>query len=116
MKNKLEFYLIIFGLLILCLISTNVALANTIVIKSSPETLVENRKVITVANNQHIAPSNLRCWQEGRLLFEEINLTVVPSKADASIQFEFNDSKRQLHLMKIGDATCMYRSKVDRQK
>jgi hypothetical protein len=52
----------------------------------------------------------LRCWQEGRLLFEE-PLAAVPAEARKSARLTVTDRNGQtLHVMDMAGATCLVRS------
>lgn len=52
----------------------------------------------------------LRCWQEGRLLFEE-PLASVPAEARKSARLSVTDRNGQsLHVIDMAGATCLIRS------
>lgn len=57
--------------------------------------------------------ANLRCWQEGKLLFEETHLnkegTSAPKNAMIFSAELAADATQQIHVFEAGSATCMYK-------
>ncbi len=72
------------------------------------------KDVILATNNTAFENANtqLRCWQEGKLLFEEINFEKASLKGAANLmKFEQKSKKQGLYLMQLGNAMCMYKEK-----
>ncbi|GAA3965546.1 hypothetical protein [Allohahella marinimesophila] len=68
--------------------------------------------VPTVAEEDRQKRSNLRCWQDGILLFEETNLYEAGlSKSEQSIVFERMDGMKQgdVVLIESGTALCLFK-------
>ena len=55
--------------------------------------------------------TTLRCWQEGKLLFEESHLkdSVMPGKARVFNSEVQTGNTSKIHLFESGTATCMYK-------
>lgn len=61
--------------------------------------------------------SSLRCWQEGKLLFEEVRLTgeeasqtLAQNNSRVFSMSPKEGSKQKIHLFETGTATCMYKT------
>ncbi len=56
----------------------------------------------------------IRCWQHGRLLFEENHVTLPPDGARGSLRIAATDrTGRPLYLAQTDSATCLIRATVD---
>lgn len=64
----------------------------------------------TGINSKPLKTSNLRCWQEGRLLFEKTHLSEKAMKSDPMLQFndDSRDEPSQLYMFEMGTATCLF--------
>ena len=65
-----------------------------------------------VVDGKPLKSSNLRCWQYGQLLFEEIDVKL----SDGALRkggFHFdagkNNPAQQLQILELGTALCLYR-------
>lgn len=54
----------------------------------------------------------LRCWQDGRLLFEEY-LAALPKQGAATRISGFDRSGQPIHVAEVGTATCLIRRAPD---
>lgn len=55
--------------------------------------------------------SSLRCWQYGRLLFEEINIEPSPQSLDKSLVWKQGDHPTpSLHLLQLHDTVCLFKA------
>ena len=63
--------------------------------------------VNSIAERTARETTTLRCWQEGKLLFEETHLSDGSSPKNA-MTFAAED-ERKIHLFNTGTATCMYK-------
>lgn len=61
-------------------------------------------------NSKSLKTSNLRCWQEGRLLFEKTHLSEQAMKSAPMLQFNDDSRERpsQLYMFEMGTATCLF--------
>lgn len=69
-------------------------------------------KNIGVDASTAVPASNLRCWQDGTLLFEETNVSERSLKAAPQVLvFERaqQDKNGELFLIETGSATCLYK-------
>ena len=56
------------------------------------------------------ASTQLRCWQYGRLLFEEVDFEKEMLKgADKMLTFKQKAKNQNLYLLELGSTTCMYK-------
>lgn len=84
-------------------------------IKAREITAAPLTEINEVSDARQVASSrdtaNLRCWQYGKLLFEETHLggNSVPARKDTLVFSSSADSEqRKLHLINAGTATCLY--------
>jgi len=80
--------------------------------KQAIETVTVPVRESAPADNTPRSTSNLRCWQDGRLLFEETDLNErALDKAGQIAVFDRNDdiSQSRLFLIETGSATCLYK-------
>ncbi len=55
--------------------------------------------------------SSLRCWQYGRLIFEENNLEPSPQSLDKSLAWKLGDHHTpSLHLLQLHDTVCLFKA------
>lgn len=87
-------------------------LANAEVTTNAPQ--AERQQQIAEAQPERQAArdtSNLRCWQEGELLFEQTHLKnkKLSDKNNIMVFEDDGSSKdRELYLIDVGTATCLY--------
>lgn len=84
-------------------------------IVGSAEVKVTQQKNLAPGQNSihaNTPASNLRCWQYGELLFEETNIrhdATKKQKMQLIFDGEKTNSAKQIYLIDMGSATCLYR-------
>lgn len=88
----------------------NTSQAGTELKSDAPDPATQNNRSLDTLSPA--AQSNLRCWQDGTLLFEEINVNERSlSTARQVLVFERAASEKsgELFLIETGSATCLYK-------
>ena len=69
----------------------------------------ENVDASKISSASALPSNNLRCWQKGKLLFEELNYGLSSNNNMHMIKFNHNQKQKQsLGLINLGETICVY--------